>query len=93
MIEVDDADDRLPLPHIGEITWLYRHGATAEGSIALIEGLRSLDLPTQPGFAYIAGESKTCSTARRHLVEERGWPARSTVAVKPFWTPGKRGLE
>jgi len=27
-----------------------------------------------------------------HLVSERGWPRRS-VLVKPFWAPGKRGME
>lgn len=93
VIEVDDEADRLPLPHTDEMTWLYRHGSNAEASAPLIEALRSLDLPLQPGFAYIAGESKTCAAARRHLVEDRDWPARSTIAVKTFWTPGKRGLE
>jgi NADPH-dependent ferric siderophore reductase len=93
VIEVDASSDRLPLRHTEEITWLYRHGAPAERSATLIEALRSLDLPSPPGFAYIAGESKTCAVARRHLVEERGWPARSAIAVKPFWTPGKKGLE
>ncbi|MGH3241328.1 MAG: hypothetical protein ACRDNL_13190 [Spirillospora sp.] len=29
---------------------------------------------------------------RAHLVGERGWP-RGSVLVKPFWTPGKRGME
>jgi hypothetical protein len=26
------------------------------------------------------------------LVRERGWPRRS-VLTKPFWTPGKRGMD
>jgi NADPH-dependent ferric siderophore reductase len=93
VIELAATTDRLPLPHAEKITWLSRQGSTAEQSVSLIEALRSLDLPSQPGFAYIAGESKTCAAARQHLVEERGWPARSAIAVKPFWTPGKRGLE
>jgi len=28
----------------------------------------------------------------RHLVAERGWPRRAVV-VKPFWAPGRRGLD
>ena len=27
-----------------------------------------------------------------HLVHDRGWPRRSAI-VKPFWTPGKRGMD
>ncbi|MFD7062349.1 siderophore-interacting protein [Streptomyces sp. NPDC059906] len=93
VIEVDDEAHRLPLPHAEQVTWLSRHGAGAERSAPLIQALRSLQLPDEPGHAYIAGEAKTCSAARQHLVQDRGWPARSTISVKPFWTPGKRGLE
>jgi NADPH-dependent ferric siderophore reductase len=71
---------------------LSRHGASAETSATLITALRSLDLPPEPGHAYIAGEARTCAAARRHLIEDRGWPARS-ISTKPFWTLGKRGLE
>ncbi|MEO3828389.1 SIP domain-containing protein [Actinomadura sp. B10D3] len=39
-----------------------------------------------------AGEARTVQAVRAHLVRERGWPRRS-VLVKPFWTPGKRGME
>ncbi|WP_425456978.1 SIP domain-containing protein [Actinomadura hallensis] len=53
--------------------------------------LAALDLPAEPGAAYIAGEARTCQMARDHLVREPGWP-RTTISVKPFWTPGKRGL-
>ncbi|WP_245668028.1 SIP domain-containing protein [Actinomadura macra] len=38
------------------------------------------------------GEARTVQAVRAHLVGDRGWPRRS-VLVKPFWTPGKRGLE
>lgn len=93
IIEVDDEADRLPLPYAEQITWLSRHAASAERTAPLIQALRSLQLPDEPGHAYIAGEAKTCAAARRHLVEDRGWPARSTTSVKPFWTPGRRGLE
>jgi NADPH-dependent ferric siderophore reductase len=92
VIEVGEEADRLPLAHGGAFSWLARHGASAERSATLINALRSLDLPSEPGHAYIAGEAKTCAAARRHLIDDRGWPARS-ISAKPFWTPGKRGLE
>jgi NADPH-dependent ferric siderophore reductase len=92
VIEVDEEADRLPLAHTEALTWLSRHGASAERSATLIGTLRSLDLPPGPGHAYIAGEAKTCAAARRHFIDDRGWPARS-ISTKPFWTPGKLGLE
>jgi NADPH-dependent ferric siderophore reductase len=92
VIEVDEEADRLPLAHGKGISWLSRHGASAEYSATLIGSLRSLELPPEPGHAYIAGEAKTCTAARRHLIQDRGWPARS-ISTKPFWASGKRGLE
>jgi NADPH-dependent ferric siderophore reductase len=92
VIEVDEEADRLPLAHAEAVNWLSRHGASAERSATLINTLRSLGLPPGPGHAYIAGEAKTCAAARRHFIDDRGWPARS-ISAKPFWTPGKRGLE
>ena len=41
---------------------------------------------------YLAGEARTVQWLRRHFVSERGWP-RQLVHTKPFWAPGKRGLE
>nr|WP_268244740.1 SIP domain-containing protein [Microbispora rosea] len=58
----------------------------------LVEMVRSLDLPHTPGVAYLAGEARECQAVRAHLVRERGWP-RKAVVVKPFWTPGRRGLD
>jgi NADPH-dependent ferric siderophore reductase len=57
-----------------------------------VRGLAGLDLPARPGLAYLAGEARTIQMLRRHLVSDRGWP-RQAVVTKPFWTPGKRGLD
>jgi NADPH-dependent ferric siderophore reductase len=43
-------------------------------------------------MAYLAGEARTIQLIRCHLVEERHWPQRN-VRTKPFWTPGKKGLD
>jgi NADPH-dependent ferric siderophore reductase len=74
------AEDQLPLPR--EVIW----------TDDLLDTLRALDLPDQPGVAYLAGEARACQAARRHLVHDRGWPRRSAI-VKPFWAPGKRGMD
>ena len=88
VVEVDLPEDRLPL----ELEWRYRLGASAAGSATLVEAVRALDLPDEPGTAYLAGEARTVQAVRAHLTAERGWPRRS-VLTKPFWTPGKKGLE
>ncbi|GAA4469393.1 siderophore-interacting protein [Phytohabitans houttuyneae] len=92
VLELDTPQDRLPLPRAGELTWVHRDGAAPDEGGLLLEALRSLRLPDEPGVAYIAGEARACQAVRRHLTQERGWPRRATI-VKPFWTPGKRGLD
>ncbi|MGI5271493.1 hypothetical protein ACQEUU_20230 [Nonomuraea sp. CA-218870] len=39
----------------------------------------------------MAGEARTCQLVRNYLVRERNRP-RTSITVKPFWAPGKRGL-
>jgi NADPH-dependent ferric siderophore reductase len=92
VIEVDGAQDRLPLPRADELTWRYRDGGDAASSIGLVAAVRELDLPAEPGVAYLAGELRTCQEVRTHLVRDRGWPRRSVV-LKPFWMPGRRGMD
>jgi NADPH-dependent ferric siderophore reductase len=89
VIEVDTAGDRLPL---GGVTWQYREGTPAASSKTLVDAVKTLELPTEPGVAYLAGEAKTIQAIKAHLVNDRGWPRRA-VLTKPFWTPGKKGME
>jgi NADPH-dependent ferric siderophore reductase len=42
--------------------------------------------------AYVAGVARTIQAVRNAFVHERRWP-RKAIRTKPFWTPGKRGLE
>ncbi len=90
LLEVGTAGDRLPLAR--DVPWLYRDGRPAVASAGLLEAARRLELPREPGAAYLAGEARTVQLLRRHFVAERGWP-RQAVRTKPFWAPGKRGLD
>jgi NADPH-dependent ferric siderophore reductase len=90
VIEVDDESDRLPLPD--RVSWSYRRGAAAASSESLVAAVRALDLPDEPGVAYVAGEARTIQAVRTHLVRDRGW-SRRDVVTKPFWTPGRTGLD
>jgi NADPH-dependent ferric siderophore reductase len=85
-------DNRLAVPQSPGLTWVYRDLASPVDTDILVDTVRHLDLPGKPGMAYVAGQAKTCQAVRDHLVRERGW-TRDTVRVKPFWAPGKRGLD
>ncbi|HEV2635111.1 MAG TPA: siderophore-interacting protein [Actinocrinis sp.] len=89
VLEIDSPDDQIPLP--GPVRWHYRSGRSAAQSASLVEAVRAADLPAS-GVAYVAGEARTIQMVRKHLVDERGW-SRRDVITKPFWTPGKKGLE
>lgn len=99
-LEVDSAgervdlvrDDRPGTPPTWDLAWSHRDGGSAASSQSLVEAVRALTLPDEPGVAYLAGEARTIQLVRRHLVEERGWPRRS-IRTKPFWTPGRKGLD
>ncbi|WP_431774281.1 siderophore-interacting protein [Streptomyces cucumeris] len=70
---------------------VHRDGASAASSPLLHDAVAALELPAEPGFAYLAGEARSCRMVRDHLVRERGWP-KSAIRLKPFWAPGRRGL-
>ncbi|MFC4950790.1 siderophore-interacting protein [Pseudonocardia sp. GCM10023141] len=90
VVEAATAADHLPLPR--PLTRIERGTASAVRSQPLVDAVRALDLPATPGVAYLAGEARTIQEVRRHLVGDRGWNRRD-VRTKPFWTPGRRGME
>ncbi|ROO84016.1 siderophore-interacting protein [Actinocorallia herbida] len=90
VVETGDPADRLPLD--ADVTWLDRGTDSAHDSARLVEAVAALS-DLKPGtIAYLAGEAKTCQSVKRHLLHDRSWPRRDIV-VKPFWTPGKRGMD
>ncbi|MEU6193158.1 siderophore-interacting protein [Streptomyces sp. NPDC047061] len=84
-VETETAADRLPLPHGERLDWLLRT------ETSLPEAVRRL-APEPGGVAYVAGEARAVQAVRKVLVQEAGWDRRA-VLTKPFWTPGKRGME
>lgn len=83
-VETGTAADRLPLVQAGRLDWVLR------GEVPLPEAVGRL-APAPGGVAYVAGEARTVQ-AVRHVLRDAGWDRRS-VLTKPFWAPGKRGLE
>lgn len=93
VLVTDSPDGELPLPTDRALSWVHRGDADPANPAPLLRALRALDLPGDgPGIAYLAGEARACQAVRDHLVRERGWSRRQTV-VKPFWAPGRRGLD
>ncbi|MCT9007587.1 siderophore-interacting protein [Streptomyces rhizosphaerihabitans] len=84
-VETQTPGDRLPVPHAGRLDWSLR------GTISLPDAVRRLN-PPPGGIAYVAGEARTVQQVKRTLVQDAGWDRRA-VLTKPFWAPGKRGLE
>lgn len=90
VIEAAAAADLPPLAR--PVTHVERGEASAANSPALADALRALQLPEHPGIAYLAGEARTIQTLRKILITERGWDRRQ-IRTKPFWTPGRTGME
>ncbi|MFE2064432.1 siderophore-interacting protein [Streptomyces sp. NPDC059467] len=84
-VETGTAADRLPLAHAEHLDWVLR------GKTSLPEAVRRL-APEPGGIAYVAGEARDVQAVRKVLVQEAGWDRRA-VLTKPFWTPGKKGME
>ncbi len=91
-VEAATDGDHLRLPRAADLVHVSRDGAPAAPSGILVDAVRSLELPDEPGVAYLAGEARTIQAIRAHLVTERGWHCRNVI-TKPFWTPGRRGLD
>ena len=84
-VETESAADRLPLTHSERLNWLTRGGTSLPDAVQ--------HLALEPGgIAYVAGEARTVQQVRQVLVRELGWDRRS-VLTKPFWAPGKKGME
>lgn len=91
LLESDHETGAIPVDGVRHLQRVFRRGASAVASQTMLDALSAMELPGQPGRAYIAGEARTCQLVRRHLINQRGWP-RTAIEIKPFWAVGKRGL-
>ena len=90
-IEVPHADDIQQLPTLAEadITWLVRENLPSgkHRTDAMLESIRTTQLPSGAPYAWIAGEAGTVKALRRHLVSERGVD-RKCVKFTGYWRLG-----
>jgi len=78
-IEVVDERERLDI----NATWLYRNSGDS-----LVAAIENAEFPSDVPYAWIAGESATVKAIRRHLVRDRGIPARM-VEFMGYWKSGE----
>ncbi|MCK9249069.1 MAG: siderophore-interacting protein [Solirubrobacteraceae bacterium] len=84
LIEVEDADDEVPLPS-GDgihVRWLHR-GAHPDDAL-LVGALRELEFPDGPVHAFVHGEASAVRAVRRHLIVDRGMP-REALSASGYW--------
>jgi NADPH-dependent ferric siderophore reductase len=86
-LEVPHADDRQPLATKADarVTWLVRDSRDSPGS--LLAAVSTAELPAGAPYSWIAGESATVRSLRRHLLQERGFD-RKAVKFTGYWRRG-----
>lgn len=82
-VQVPDSTDIRPLPTPGTatITWLTP-------STSLLEAIKSVELPFDPDYAWVAGESSMIKQVRRYLVNAAGMP-KSAISFQGYWKRGE----
>jgi NADPH-dependent ferric siderophore reductase len=80
---VNNDDEHYPLPEREgvDLRWIYR----PDGLLAAAQGLALLP---EPGYAWIAAESAEMRAVRKHLLDERGWPADQLYGAG-YWKAGQ----
>lgn len=73
--------DVSPSSHVA-LTWLY--GGNGRGPSRLEQIVRELERPDEPGYVWVAGETRVLRGVRRHLRHELGLPASAYKAVG-YW--------
>jgi len=89
-VEVPDIRDIRPLPAPGtvDLTWVPHRGGPADCPRSLLEALKSVAVPYDVDYAWVAGESGMIKAVRRHLVNVVGMP-KSAISFQGYWKRGE----
>ena len=89
VLEVADVTERQPLPEPlnAHVTWLFRDGAEAGTTSALLNAVRDIQIAGGTRYFWGAGESHEMRAIRNHLTRERGMDPR-WMRVTGYWTRG-----
>ncbi|MGE4426504.1 MAG: siderophore-interacting protein [Solirubrobacteraceae bacterium] len=83
-VEVEDADDEVPLPSAADVhvSWLHRGERPVDD--LLVDAVRALEFPAGPVHAFVHGEASSVRAVRRHLIVERGVP-KDPLSASGYW--------
>ncbi len=87
IIEVQDANERQPIPGPLDVRWVFRDGAPAGTTSLLDESLRDLSVPDIDRHAFVFGESRVVRRLRDTL-RSRGLGA-AELTAKGYWNLGR----
>lgn len=85
IVEVPSEEHQQPLANHGDIDLVWVYGGNGHGPSQLDEILRSIELPDEPGYVWVAGETAVLRSVRKYLRHERGLPA-TAYKVIGYWT-------
>ncbi len=85
VIEVEEAshEQTLALPEGVELVWV--RGGNGQGPSRMEEIVRAADLPSGPGYVWVAGAAKATRAVRKYLRRELRLPSDSYKVVG-YWT-------
>lgn len=92
LAEVDGPADQIAFESAASVAlhWAHRDGAAPGATTALLDTLRTLDLPAGDFHAWIACESAAAKALRAHLVDERDANPK-WVRASGYWRRGAVG--
>ncbi|MFT4258252.1 siderophore-interacting protein [Microbacterium sp.] len=85
VLEVADAADEhsVDLPQGVELTWV--HGGNGHGPSRVDEIVLASELPSEPGYVWVAGETRVTRAVRRYLRHTLKLPS-TAYKVVGYWT-------
>lgn len=86
ILAVDGPEDQQPLssPADLRLTWLHTGGSAEAAEEMLLGAVRDLELPGEPGQAFVHGEAGGVRAIRRHLLTDRG-VAPGALSASGYW--------
>lgn len=70
------------------VHWVARDGSPEVPGQLVLHTLKAADLPKEPFYTWVAGESALATGLRRHLVQDRRVP-KSDITFLGYWRHGK----
>lgn len=85
VLEVSSPEDELDIRPADGVELHWVHGGNGHAPTRIEEILRASELPSGPGYVWVAGETKATRGVRKHLRHQLKLPA-SAYKVIGYWT-------